>query len=60
MAMGKMYNKSVLPNALNAVNTALLKAFSDIRRQFDEREIQVITVLGKNEHLKISLLQETC
>jgi hypothetical protein len=47
-------------DALNAVNAALLKALIFAGSSIKGRLFQVIIVLGKNENLKISLLQEAC
>jgi hypothetical protein len=48
-------------DALNAVNAVLLKALIFAGSSIIKgRLFQVTMVLGKNENLKISLLQETC
>jgi hypothetical protein len=47
-------------DALNAVNAALLKALIFAGSSIKGWLFQVTMVLGKNENLKISLLQETC
>ena len=47
-------------DALNAVSAAILKALIFAGSSIKGRLFQVTMVLGKNENLKISLLQETC
>jgi hypothetical protein len=45
---------------MQLLNAALLKALIFAGSSIKGRLFQVIIVLGKNENLKVSLLQETC